>query len=76
MIGGIHPEAEPFWYAQGQGLGYGEAFVITARRLVEAIAKNDTSASPSFAEAAHVNAIIEATVKAAATREWQEVAGG
>ncbi|MGT2466475.1 hypothetical protein ACVOMV_17810 [Mesorhizobium atlanticum] len=49
--------------------------MITARRLVEAIAKNDTSASPSFAEAAHVNAIIEATVKAAATREWQEVAG-
>jgi predicted dehydrogenase len=75
MIGGIHPEAEPFWYAQGQGLGYGEAFVITARRLIEAIQKNDTSASPSFAEAAHINAVIEATVKAAATRQWQEVEG-
>ncbi|CAH2408053.1 Gfo/Idh/MocA family protein [Mesorhizobium escarrei] len=75
MIGGIHPEAEPFWYAQGQGLGYGEAFVITARRLIEAIQKNDTTASPNFAEAAHINAVIEATVKAAATRNWQEVEG-
>ncbi|MER9002656.1 Gfo/Idh/MocA family oxidoreductase [Mesorhizobium sp. M0862] len=75
MIGGIHPEAEPFWYAQGQGLGYGEAFVITARRLIEAIQKNDTSASPNFAEAAHINAVIEATVKAAATRSWQDVVG-
>ena len=41
MLGGIHPEADPFWYAQGQGLGYGEAFAITARRMIEAVAKND-----------------------------------
>lgn len=73
VIGGIHPEAEPFWYAQGQGLGYGEAFVVTARRLIEAIQTNDAAASPNFAEAAHVNAVIEASVRAAATGQWQEV---
>ena len=38
MLGGIHPEADPFWYAQGQGLGYGEASAITARRMIEAVA--------------------------------------
>ena len=62
MLGGIHPEAAPFWYAQGQGLGYGEAFVITARRAIEAVMKNDTHAKPSFDEALHVTRIIDARI--------------
>ena len=73
MLGGIHPEAEPFWYAQGQGLGYGESFVITARRLIEAIQRNDANASPNFAEAAHVNAVVEAVLEAASSGCWKEV---
>ncbi|CUX65265.1 Myo-inositol 2-dehydrogenase [Agrobacterium tumefaciens str. Kerr 14] len=76
MLGGIHPEAEPFWYAQGQGLGYGESFVITARRLVEAIRNNNTAAGPSFAEAVHINAVVEAVFSAAETRSWQVVDNG
>lgn len=73
VLGGIHPEAEPFWYAQGQGLGYGEAFVITLRRLIEAIRKNRPETSPNFAEAAHVNAVIAAMIQAAKTNEWVNV---
>jgi predicted dehydrogenase len=75
MLGGIHPEAAPFWYAQGQGLGYGEAFVITARRLIEAIQNSDPAAGPNFAEAAHINAVVEATYASAESRAWQTVAG-
>lgn len=75
MLGGIHPEAEPFWYAQGQGLGYGEAFVITARRLIEAILNGDTAAGPSFAEAAHINSVVEAVFAAAGDRSWKDVEG-
>ena len=70
MLGGIHPEAAPFWYAQGQGLGYGEAFVITARRAIEAVMHNNTKASPSFAEALHIVRIVDAVNQAAETDDW------
>lgn len=75
VIGGVHPEAAPFWYAQGQGLGYGEAFVITLRRLIEAIQSEDVAASPSFAEAAHINAVVAAMIASAKTGAWQDVCG-
>jgi predicted dehydrogenase len=73
VLGGIHPEAAPFWYAQGQGLGYGEAFVITARRMIEAIKRNDLTARPSFEEALHVNRVIDAAYRAADIGTWVEV---
>ena len=73
MLGGIHPEAAPFWYAQGQGLGYGEAFVITARRAIEAVMRNDLAASPSFAEALHVAHVVDAVQRSTASQEWSAV---
>lgn len=73
MLGGIHPEAAPFWYAQGQGLGYGEAFVITARRAIEAVMRNDLVASPSFAEALHVVHVVDAVGRSATSQDWVSV---
>ena len=73
MLGGIHPEAEPFWYAQGQGLGYGEAFAITARRMIEAVMRNDLEARPSFAEALHVAQVIHAAYRSAAEGGWVDI---
>ena len=73
MLGGIHPEAAPFWYAQGQGLGYGEAFVITARRAIEAVMKNDTHAKPSFDEALHVTRIIDAAYRSMESDQWVSI---
>jgi predicted dehydrogenase len=70
MLGGIHPGADPFWYAQGQGLGYGEAFVITARRLIEAIVTNTKTVVPSFDEALHVAYAIDGASRAASTDAW------
>ena len=73
MLGGIHPEAAPFWYAQGQGLGYGEAFVITARRAIDAVMRNDTSASPSFSEALHVAHVVDAVRRSTECQDWISV---
>ncbi|WP_035971078.1 Gfo/Idh/MocA family protein [Bradyrhizobium sp. WSM3983] len=73
VIGGIHPEAAPFWFAQGQGLGYGEAFVIILRRLIDAITTGKPSTSPNFAEALHVNRIVEAALRAAESGNWENV---
>lgn len=73
MLGGIHPEAEPFWYAQGQGLGYGEAFAITARRMIEAVMRNDLKTRPSFSEALHISSIIQAAYQSAAERRWVDL---
>lgn len=75
MLGGIHPEADPFWYAQGQGLGYGEAFGITARRMIEAVAANDRAARPSFGEALHITRVIDAAYRASDTGGWVTVPG-
>lgn len=73
MLGGIHPEAEPFWYAQGQGMGYGEAFVITARRMIEAIVADNKHAEPSFEQALHVSRVVNAVYEAADKCEWVRV---
>jgi predicted dehydrogenase len=73
MLGGIHPEAAPFWYAQGQGLGYGEAFVITARRLIDAIVANNLDVSPSFDEALHISRVVDAALTSSDTGQWCDV---
>ena len=73
MLGGIHPEADPFWYAQGQGLGYGEAFAITARRMIEAVRRNDLAARPSFEEALHVLEVVAAAYRSAEEGRWVDI---
>ena len=74
VIGGIHPEAAPFWYAQGQGLGYGEAFVVTLRRVIDAIATRDSSIGPNFAEGLHISKVVDAAMRSAETGNWEAVA--
>lgn len=74
MLGGIHPEADPFWYAQGQGLGYGEAFVVTARRAIEAIISGKVNAAPNFEQALHINRVIAGAFQAADERRWVDIA--
>jgi predicted dehydrogenase len=75
VIGGIHPEAGIFWQAQGQGLGYGDAFVVTARRLLEGIQRGDPATEPNFTQALHISRIIEAAVQAGQSDRWIEVPG-
>jgi predicted dehydrogenase len=73
VLGGVHPGAEPFWYAQGQGLGYAEGFVITLRRLIEAVLKGDTAVRPSFHEALHISHVVDAALRSADQRVWINV---
>ncbi len=73
MLGGIHPGAEHFWYAQGQGLGYAEAFVITHQRLIEAVLVGRTDVRPSFQEGLHVSRVVDAALRAAELSAWLEV---
>ena len=73
MLGGVHPEAAPFWYAQGQGMGYGEAFVITARRMIDAVLSGNITVSPNFDEALHVNRVIAAALSSAETGTWNSI---
>lgn len=73
MLGGIHPEADPFWYAQGQGLGYGEAFVVTARRAIEAVMHSNVNAAPNFEQALHINRVIAGAFQAAEEDRWVKI---
>ncbi len=75
VIGGIHPEADLFWQAQGQGLGYGDAFVVTARRLIQGIQRENPGTEPNFTQALHISRIIEAAVQASQSDTWIEVPG-
>jgi predicted dehydrogenase len=72
VIGGIHPQASIFWYAPGQGLGYGEAFSITLRRFVESIMKGENT-TPSFEEAFHISCITDAAMRASESGSWVSV---
>lgn len=73
LLGGIHPEADPFWYAQGQGLGYGEAFVVTARRAIEAVMSNNLNATPNFQQALHVNWVIASAFQSVEEDRWIKI---
>lgn len=72
VIGGMHPQAGIFWYAPGQGLGYGEAFAITLRRFVDSIVTGK-NATPSFEEAYHISAVTDAVARAAESARWVDV---
>lgn len=75
VIGGMHPQADMFWYAPGQGLGYAEAFAITLRRFVESIVSGIDS-TPSFEEAYHVSEVTDAAWRAAETGRWVDLPSG
>lgn len=72
ILGGVHPGADLFWYAPGQGLGYGETFVLTVRRLIRAIVAGEPP-SPSFLDGLRCLEIVDAVNRAAATGSWVSV---
>ena len=73
LMGGMHPGAEPFWYAQAQGIGYAEAFSIVATRFLQAIATNDKTIGPTFEQGLTASRFIDATLRAAESGRWEEV---
>ena len=73
MLGGIHPGVDPFWHAQGQGIGYAEAFTINARRMVEAVTGRDRKVRPNVEEALHIVQIVDAAYRAVDEKGWVSV---
>lgn len=73
VLGGVHPGVDPFWHAQGQGLGYAEAFSITARRMIEAVVRKDRKVRPSVEEALHVNLVVDAAYRSVDALGWISV---
>lgn len=82
LIGGIHPGADLFWFPKvsgsrgqgtpGQGLGYGETFVLNARQLITSVLRNE-SPSPNFEDGLRCCELIDAALKASETGTWVDV---
>jgi predicted dehydrogenase len=72
VLSGHHPGAEHFWFAPGQGMGYGEAFVLVVRRLARAIL-NGEPASPSFEDGLRCLEFVQAANQASESDGWVEL---
>ena len=75
ILSGHHPGAEHFWFAPGQGMGYGEAFVLVVRRLARAIL-NGEPAAPSFEDGLRCLEFIQAANQAAEGGGWVDLDHG
>jgi len=73
ILSGQHPGAEHFWFAPGQGMGYGEAFVLVVRRLARAIL-NGEPAAPSFEDGLRCLEFVHAANQAADGGGWVDLA--
>jgi predicted dehydrogenase len=72
IIGPQHPGAEAFWPVPGQGLGWGDAFVISMRDFLAAVAAG-TQAEPDFLDGLRAVEVVEAALASATTGGWVDV---
>jgi predicted dehydrogenase len=74
IIGPQHPGAEAFWPVPGQGLGWGDAFLISVRDLLAAIAAG-VPAQPDFLDGLRAVEVVDAALTSAATGGWVKIGG-
>ena len=72
IIGPMHPEAESFGPVPGLGMGYGDAFLVALREMVESISCSRT-ASPNFLDGLRACEVVDAAVRSSASAEWEDV---
>jgi levoglucosan dehydrogenase len=72
IIGPQHPGAGAFWPVPGQGLGWGDAFLISVRDLLSSIARG-AAPEPGFLDGLRTAEVVDAALKSARTRSWVEV---
>jgi predicted dehydrogenase len=66
--------AAAFWPVPGQGLGWGDAFVLAMRDLLAAIAGDDhTPDRPSFVDGLRAMEVVAAAQESAADGRWATV---
>jgi predicted dehydrogenase len=73
LIGGGQPDVGRFIPVPGQGIGYRDVFTIGASRALAAIARGETSTSPSFEDGLAVALVVEAAKESAGRRIWTKV---
>jgi levoglucosan dehydrogenase len=73
LIGGGQPDAGRFIPVPGQGMGYRDAFTIGASRALTAIARGETTTSPSFEDGLAVALVVESVTESARRRTWTPV---
>jgi predicted dehydrogenase len=72
IIGPKHPGAEAFWPVPGQGLGWGDAFVISMRDFLASVAAG-TQARPDFLDGLRAVEVVEAALASSTTRAWVDI---
>jgi predicted dehydrogenase len=72
IVGPQHAGADGFWPVPGQGLGYGDAFVILVRSLLGSLGGGAT-ATPSFLDGMRAAEIVAAAQASAASGSWTAV---
>ncbi|MGH2944894.1 MAG: Gfo/Idh/MocA family protein [Solirubrobacteraceae bacterium] len=74
VIGPQHEGAEAFWPVAGQGLGWGDAFLLAARDLLGAVAGDEPAADrPSFVDGLRAMEVVAAAQESAAESRWATV---
>jgi predicted dehydrogenase len=73
LLGGGQPDVGRFIPVPGQGIGYRDVFTIGASRVLAAIARGETSTSPSFEDGLAVALVVEAAKESAGRRTWTKV---
>ncbi|HEX6390421.1 MAG TPA: Gfo/Idh/MocA family oxidoreductase, partial [Solirubrobacteraceae bacterium] len=72
LIGGVHRNAAPFWFAPGQGLGYGDAFTMGIGAMLRGLASGE-DVTPSFYDGARAAELVDAALRAHASGAWVDV---
>ena len=73
LIGDGQPDVSRFVSVPGQGMGYRDTFTIGASRALAAIARGETTASPTFEDGLAVALVVDAVKRSAETRSWVDV---
>jgi predicted dehydrogenase len=73
VIGPQHAGADAFWPVPGQGMGWGDLFVLATHDLVQAIAGGRPVVEPSFEDGIRAMAVVAAAQESAAGGRWVTV---
>jgi predicted dehydrogenase len=75
IMGPQHPGATAFWPVAGQGLGWGDAFLISVRDLVSSLGLGRPP-QPGFLDGLRSAEVVDAALTSARTESWVEVHHG
>jgi predicted dehydrogenase len=72
ILGGVHEGVGPFWFAPGQGIGYGDAFTMGIGAMLRAL-RDGTPAEPSFHDGVRAAELVDAALRSSRDGGWVDV---